>query len=248
MFSVWLGIWLYFGGAAQKSEMWVGQAFSRTAADKGLVVQNVLVRGRVHTDPKELRRLIGVERGDPIMAFDPGEIRDLLERIPWVKEARVERRLPDTIYIGLVERAPLVLWQNKGKVRLIDSDGVTLTDKNLKSYSDLLLVVGEEAPRHAPELVKMLVAEPALKERIESATWVSERRWNLNLKGGTVVKMPEKDTELALRRLGAAQEQDRLLDQNLAVIDLRETGRMSIRTLPGAVSEYKAGNSKERGI
>ena len=31
----------------------------------------------------------------------------------WVKDARVSRRLPDTLVIDIVEREPAALWQDK---------------------------------------------------------------------------------------------------------------------------------------
>lgn len=204
-------------------------------------MQDILVEGRVYSDPDVLRAVINIERGDPIFAFDPVDAKDLIERLAWVKEAHVERRLPHTIYIGLVEREPIALWQNKQKIRVIDSEGVTLSDSRLAPFGDLLIVVGENAPAHAPEFLALLTAEPDIKKRTEAATWSGNRRWDLKLKNGVTVKLPESDVGLALRKLAQAQTDDGLLDKDLTIIDLREEGRITVQTKPGAVKDYQAG-------
>lgn len=237
---LWLCAWIVLSGAVPQLSQRAGKSFYMAAAQCGFVVNNLLVEGRENTDPDVLRALLNVDRGDPIFALDPAEAKDLIERISWVREAHVERRLPDTIYIGLVERVPMALWQNKGKVRLIDSDGVTLSDSRLEKFSDLIILVGEDAPRFAPDLIRLLNAEPSLKPRVEAASWVGERRWDIKMRSGVVVKLPEGDLGLALRRLAKAQEEDGLLDKDVETIDLREEGRITVRTRPGVVMEYKA--------
>ncbi len=238
---IWAAAWLFLSGAVGRGVQWTEDKIYQETADRGFIINNVLVEGRVNTDPDMLRALLDVNRGDPVFAFDPREAKDLIERLTWIKEAHVERRLPDTVYIGLRERVPLALWQDKGKIRLVDGEGVTLTDKNLGKFGDLLIIVGDDAPQHAPELVNMLGAEPDIRGRIEAATWVGERRWDLKLKNGMTVKLPESDLGLALARLSQAQDKDGLLDKDITVIDVRESDRITVRTKPGAVEEYKGG-------
>jgi len=239
--TIWLGAWLFLSGAAQKSGIWAQQQVYELAGTAGFSVDNILVEGRHHSDADVLRALINIERGDPIFAFDPADAKEMIERIAWVREAHVERRLPDTIYIGLIEREPMALWQNKGKIRVIDSEGITLSDRKIAPYKDLIILVGENAPEHAASLLGLLAAEPSVHERTEAATWVGDRRWDIKLKNDIAVKLPEDDMGFALRRLAKAQDDDGLLDKDLKMIDMRQADRITVRTKPGAVREYKAG-------
>ncbi len=203
------------------------------------------MQGRVNIDPDVLRGLINVKPGDPILAFDPAKVRDSIRRLSWVRDVQVERCLPDTIYVRLSERHPLALWQDKGKLRLIDADGVNLADSNLKSFAALPLVVGDDAPAHAAGLLRLLAAEPTLATQVEASSWVSDRRWDLTLKNGATVQLPAgEDAGLALRRLAAAQAENALLDKDISVIDLREADRMTVRTKPGAVKELRTSSPK----
>jgi cell division protein FtsQ len=89
----------------------------------GLVVTDVKVEGRETTDRETILAALGAGPGTPILAMSPRRAKEQLETLPWVRSAVVERRLPDTVYVRLVERKPLALWQHSGKLELIDHDG-----------------------------------------------------------------------------------------------------------------------------
>ncbi len=241
------GAWLSLSGALDRTEQKLRNGAYEKLADAGFRVNNILVEGRYETDPDVLRAIINLNRGDPIFAFDPAEVHEMIERLSWVREAHVERRLPDTIYVGLIERKPIALWQHKGKMRVIDEEGVTLTDKLSASQKTLPIVVGEYANEQAHNLLAMLEAEPDIRNMVEAATWVGDRRWDLTLKNTIIVRLPESDIGLALSRLAKAQEQDKIIDKDLNVIDLREKDRITVRTRPGAVQEYQASFDSKKG-
>lgn len=245
--AIWVGAWIYISGIPANAAAALRTQSYVITARAGFAVRDILVEGRHHSDADVLRAVLNVERGDPIFAFDPAEARDLIERISWVREAHVERRLPGTIYIGLIERTPMALWQHKGKIRVVDDEGITLTDALRRDFSDLPLIVGDDAPLHAASFLNLLAAEPDIRGRMDSATWVGNRRWDMALKNGITVKLPETDLGLALRRLARAQEEDGLMDRDITLIDLRDSTRITVRTRPGAEEEYRARRAAQSG-
>ena len=56
-------------------------------------------------------RRVAPRRRRPLV--DVAAIRERLLQFGWVKDARVSRRLPDTLVIDIVERTPAALWQNQ---------------------------------------------------------------------------------------------------------------------------------------
>jgi cell division protein FtsQ len=226
-------------------------SFYMASAHNGFAVRDILVEGRRNADPDILLGLIGSSRGDPIFAFDPVAARQSLEKETWIETARVERRLPNVIYVSIKERVPFALWQNRGKIRLIDSSGVVITDvvKDVARFRDLPLVVGDGAASAASSLLDLMKVEPEVMKRVEAATYVGGRRWDLKLKNNIMVRLPETDLALALRRLGEAQEKDALLDKDMESIDLREQNRIVIRTKPGVAAEdYKVSYKADKAI
>lgn len=231
-------------GASARFGDWAENKILMTTADAGFKVKNILVEGREFTDIDALKAIINVEKGDPIFSFYPDHARDMIGKLSWVKSVNIERRLPDTIYVGLVERTPMALWQRNKRLSLIDSEGVVLTEHKLQKFKDFIILVGAEVPERAPEFLRLLQSEPVLFKRVEAATLISNRRWDLRLKGNAVVKLPEEETALALRRLVVIHEEENLLDKDVKVIDVREPTRVTVRTKPGSVQEYQAGFQK----
>lgn len=243
---LWGGAWLYKSGIAADGVTALRAKAYQLTARAGFAVNDIYVEGRFNSDPDMLRAILNLERGDPILAFNPAEARAMIENLSWVREAHVERRFPSTIYIGLVERTPMALWQNKGKIRVIDHDGITLTDDLQAGFGDLPIIVGEDAPENAATLLRAIAAEPVIHARLEAATWIGARRWDLKLKNGIEVKLPEDAPDAALRRLVVAQEEDGLMDRDVLTIDMRDPDRIVVRTRPGAAEEYRK-SLQERG-
>lgn len=237
---IWLGAWFFLTDADTRTAEWIKNKTMQASVDMGFSVQEVLLEGRINTDAQVVDALINIRQGDPLFSFDPDEAKKLIERISWVKAAHVERRLPSTIYIELEERQPLALWQQDQKLKLLDTDGKVITDQGLDKFMNLLVVTGKEAPEHTAELIRNLQAEELLVEHVRSARWTGNRRWDLTLDTGTIVKLPEEDIGLALRRLVRTEEDDKILSKDLRSIDLREDDRIVVRTKPGALQEYKA--------
>ncbi len=222
--------------------------FHDTMEEKGFSVANLLVEGRSNLSREQLKSVLNVERGQSIFEPDLVAIRTKLEELSWVKSAVVERHLPDTLYVKITERVPLVLWQRKNKLSVVDVEGKILTDQNLSKFKNLLIVVGDDAPIYAPELVAMLGAEPDFGERVESAKWIGDRRWDLYLKNGVEVKLPEEDMGQAIKRLADAQREAQLMDRDVSAIDLRDPLRIVVQTAPGRAEEYQASFRTQKKI
>ncbi len=238
--ALWVGSWIWLSGSIGKAHEWSSQKIISASADMGFTVQNIMVEGRINSDSDILLGVINAQKGDALFSFNLEQMSARLEEITWVKSARVERRLPDTLYIGLQERRPMALLQKNKKLSLIDEDGAFLSDRNLKKFNDLVIIAGKDAPARAPELLEVLAAEPVLQKRVESASRIGARRWDLKMNNGVAVRLPENDMGLAIRRLALAQEKDGLLDKDILGLDLRKNDRIIIRTRPGKVQEYKA--------
>lgn len=222
-----IGLW-QFGGIAEAPARTGGWALSATAG-LGLRVQEVLLEGRRFASRSRIATAIGVKRGDPILGVDLTGIRRRLEAVPWIRTATVRRTWPGKIHIVLDERRPIALWQRNRKLRLVDAEGVTLTDRNIGRFRHLLVIVGKDAPSHAPELLDTLETEPALRARVLAAVRVGARRWDIRFKSGVDVRLPERNPTAAWARLAKLERQQGLIGENVEVIDMRLPDRLIVR-------------------
>lgn len=208
----------------------LSEAGYAATASLGLTVDDVLVEGRERTPGDEILKILSVERGTAILRVDAGEARRQLEALPWVKHATVQRRLPGIVYVQLIERQPMALWQLRGEFQVIDQDGEVIAGAEAKRFAELPLVVGSGAPEHTRTLLALLDTQPALRDRVEAAVRVSDRRWNLRLKGGVDVRLPEEAAEAAWSQLARIDREHGLLARDVVMIDLRLPDRLIVRT------------------
>jgi cell division protein FtsQ len=192
-------------------------------------VQDIVIEGRDHTPETLLNTAIGVHVGDPMLGFSLADARKRIEALSWVQYAAVERRLPGTLLVSLTERKPFAIWQNQGKFVLIGRDGQVVANEDIAAFGELPLVVGPGAPENASTLLDALAAQPDLKSRVVAAVRVGERRWNLRLKNGADVMLPEGAVVPALAKLMELQTSQALLDRPLATVDMRLPDRLVVR-------------------
>lgn len=199
-----------------------------------LRVRRVVVTGRNNTPAPVLDAALGIAPGDPILDFSVSDARNRIEGLSWVQHAAVERQLPDRIVVAIEERRPFAIWQSEGRFQLIDRAGGIVTDEDVARFPDLPLVVGQGAPPVAAALLDTLKTLPDVGDRVVAAVRVGQRRWNLQLKNGVVVMLPEEDEPAALARLHDLQSQQSLLDRPLVFVDLRLPDRLVVRAHPPA--------------
>lgn len=249
---VWRAGWVY-----QVTETVRWELIARSA-DFGFRVNDIQVTGRGRADAEAVLDAVRITKGAPILAFDADAARQRIEGLSWVRSAVVERRLPDTIFLHLVERQPAALWQNEGRFRLIDGDGTVILENGegkIGSYGRLPIVVGPDAADELAGLFVLLETDPALGGRLASAARVGGRRWNVWLKVEGAegngegknrlieVWLPEVGAVEAWQKLGQYQKESGLLDRDLRLIDLRLPDRVTIR--PASQPDVQSGAQKK---
>lgn len=223
------------------------ERLGEATATLGLRVQDVVIENRQKTPEPMVRAALGVNRGDAILGFSLADARARIEMIKSVQSATVERRLPGTIVVQLIERRPFAVWQHQGQFELIDRSGQMVTDSDVASFaSQVPLVVGPGAPKAAAALIDALAIYPAIMSHLQAAVRVGERRWNLRMNNGADVLLPEGAEPAALAKLMELHTTYALLDRPLQLVDLRLPDRLVVRAQPEK-TETKDNGAKDTG-
>lgn len=209
----------------------VGAGLGEAMGEAGFRVRSVDVTGVQRMDSRPVFQIALDQKSMAMPLVDVAGIREKLLRYGWVKDARVSRRLPDTLVIDIVEREPAALWQDSARLSLIDSEGVVLDRVKVSDMPDLPLLVGAGANAHSNELNLLLAQVPTLKPQLESASWVGGRRWDLNFQSGETVVLPEGEGEArqALAKFARLDKSAGLLGRGIKRFDLRIPGKMIVR-------------------
>jgi cell division protein FtsQ len=236
------GVWSWNNGMVKRAidqTKWNLISFSGTL---GFTAEDVLVVGRAQTAKDDLLKAVRLARGAPILAYDLNKARQRVELLPWVSSATVERMLPNTILLSVIERHPLALWQRKGRFELIDRTGKIILGQNIEKFSDLLVVVGNDAPENASALLEILETQPQLMNLATSAVRVGGRRWNIRLKGEIDIRLPAERARSAWSRLAEYESRYGILNSDVRMLDLRLPDRVIVQKNPnGSEIKLKSG-------
>ena len=201
----------------------IGNALGEAAGKAGFVVRSIEIKGIHHMDRLPVYDVALDQESTAMPLVDLDAIRGKLLKFGWVEDARVSRRLPDTLVVDIVERTPAAIWQNHGKLTLIDKDGVELAPVPVDKMPDLPLLIGPDANRRTVALNRLLDAAPGIRPTLAGATWVGGRRWNFEFQSGEILMLPEGE-DLAARALKKFERLDRavrLLGRGYVHFDMR---------------------------
>jgi cell division protein FtsQ len=88
-----------------------------------LDVDHIRVAGSYHMGRAQVVEASGIREGDRLFDLDPNAAVRKVERLPWVRTARVERRWPDGVTIRVTERAPVATIATEGGSKLAITTG-----------------------------------------------------------------------------------------------------------------------------
>jgi cell division protein FtsQ len=242
-----MGLWMFFAvlvalglavAVAMGVPRMIGTSVGEAVGEAGFAVKRVEIKGleRMQRLPVYAVALDQESMAMPLVDLDG--TRERLLRFGWVEEARVSRRLPDTLVVDIVERAPAAIWQHNRKLSLIDRHGVVLEEVKLDAMPDLPLVIGPAANHHAEELIGLFADTPELKPLLAGATWVGGRRWDIRFQSGEVLALPEGEeaAKKALVHFARMDKAAALLGRGLVRFDMRIPGKIVVRVsdVPGS--------------
>jgi cell division protein FtsQ len=235
------------GGHAEAVMVALRDAGDAAARSFGFGIVQVDIRGTRILTRDELLQRAGITSQSSLLLLNPDSVRAALKEDPRVAEVTVRKFYPDRLDLVVEERQPFARWQRGGQTHLIANDGTVLERDAATKGSELPLVVGSGAEKQAAAFVALLDRFPAIRDNVRAGVLVAERRWNLRLRNGIDVRLPEEDAALAIERLITLDKTKQLLSRDVTVIDLRVPDRVSVGLSDEAAAALKQKTQKRKG-
>ena len=202
--------------------------FVTASAEAGLRLETIEVRGRAHTPKPVIIAASELTLGEPMLTISLPALHERLSTIGWIRSVAVERRMPSTIRVEITERVPMALLQTEDGHRVIDETGTVIAGADPSAFGHLTVVAGSSAAGNAAPILNILRTEPELFAEVWAVTFQSERRWDVHLRSGIRVRLPETDPRTAWSQLAIIDHSKRITDRDLAVIDMRVPDQMIV--------------------
>jgi len=199
------------------------------ANSAGFRITAVAINGRKQLSQDEVLGIGGVNGRSSLLFLDAATVRDKLKANPWIADATVLKLYPGQLQIDLVERTAFALWQQDGRLAVIAEDGAVLEPYVARRFMSLPLVVGKGAETRARDFLALLARYPQVHSVTKAAIFVGERRWNLRLKDGLDIRLPENDVGNALAALSKLDRDDKLFSRDIVAVDMRLPDRLTVQ-------------------
>jgi cell division protein FtsQ len=217
------------GGHLQDFITAVSDTRNALANSAGFRITSVVINGRKQLSQDEILGIGGISGRSSLLFLDADGVRDRLKANPWIADATVLKLYPGQLLIEITERKAFALWQEAGRLSVIADDGAVLEPYVSRRFLSLPLVVGKGADTHARDFLALLGRYPQVNSATKAAIFVGERRWNLRLRDGLDIRLPEQDVGNALAALSKLDQDDKLFSRDIVAVDMRLPDRLVVQ-------------------
>jgi cell division protein FtsQ len=223
------GFGIVRGGHVDELSTALSDSRNALANSAGFRITSVTINGRKQLSQDEVLATGGVNGHSSLLFLDASAVRERLKANPWISDATVLKLYPGALQINIVERTAFALWQEDGKLAVIADDGAVLEQYVTRRFLSLPLVVGKGAETRAKDFLALLAQYPQVRSLTRAAVFVGQRRWNLRLKDGLDVRLPENDVDKALAELSRLDREDHLFSRDIVAVDMRLPDRLTVQ-------------------
>jgi cell division protein FtsQ len=208
------------------------------------MVQNMNVIGGDLSVLTEVAALLPSEFPVSSFELDLEKIRKDIEALDPIKSASVRVGQGGALDVLLTPRVPVALWRDGTVLRLIDADGVQSGEIVARADRlDLPLIAGDGAEDNIAQALRLFAAAGPLKDRVRGLVRMGERRWDMVLDRDQRILLPSESPVAALDRVIALNDAQDMLNRDVAVVDMRNTNRPTLRMNEEAAESLRRGNT-----
>lgn len=106
-------------------------------------IKEITIMGGDKVSTREIIRDSGINVGENLLSTDVNEVRNGVEKHPWIKKAEVRRLFPSELEISVLERVPVALIKFDD-IYYIDGDGVVFERVASEDEISLPIITGVE--------------------------------------------------------------------------------------------------------
>ena len=227
-----------YGDSQGGLSKWLERPLDWVSSHPRLAISDIVINGASARVSREIAIVISGRYGYGTGFGDVHEVRQALMEIPSIRHASVSVDAAGSLDITVEEKVPVVALEGDGQFQILDKEASVLaTDSRRDSYPELPLIAGGGAEEHIEEAIAVAGLSPKLAAMTRGLVRIGNRRWDIVLDHGRTVNLPEDNPILAVSKLLALDKSDDILSLDIAVIDLRNPNRVTVRPFPSPAED-----------
>lgn len=249
VFAVAASVIWYFSDTDRQTaivDRW--EALVRSVEDRPEFTVSLLrIEGASDQVQSDIEETLAIDLPLSQFQFDLEGLRAQLLTLDPVLDAEVRVKAGGVLLLRVTEREPALVWQGPDDIQVLDATGhrvATLDD--LTTAGGLPLIAGPGAQDAVPEALALIAATAPIADRLVGLARVGNRRWDVVLRKGQRIALPEEGPAVALDRALAMHAAHDVLGRDVLMVDLRIPDRPVLRLSPAARADLKRRQDLQR--
>ncbi len=189
---------------------------------------NLIVLGNNYIDKKSLVYELKTKLDEDINSNNLSIISDVLNKKNLIKKFIITKTSNDLITIKIEEKNIIGLLNIENNNYLIDEFNNIIETKITPNLFHLPVFIGKNSNKNASVILD-LIKESNINLNYLSFSFVNQRRWNINLKNGVKILLPETKVLDTLKLLNRVASKYNILNGNFIEIDMRIYGKYFLK-------------------
>jgi cell division protein FtsQ len=211
--------------------------YRHTQSDARFAVKRIEIAGAVHTPRAAIDSITQRYIGLNLFKIDIALVQHDLGSLPWIQRIAIEKKIPDTLRIKVVERTPEAIVRDRdGWLDYVDGNGVVLTELSPSIGDDDLPMIAEASGSELARTVQFVRdvkgIDAALYSRIAEVRPVAPRGFAIfDRELETTIYVNGDDAPAKWRNLYAVVHGEQLGKSQIEYADLRFADRIVIKPI-----------------
>ena len=189
---------------------------------------NLIVLGNNYIDTKFLVNELKTKLDKDNNSNNLYLISDVLNKKNLIKKFIITKKSNNLITIKIEEKNIIGLMKIENNDYLIDEFNNIIKSKITPNLFHLPIFIGKNSNKNA-NVILNLIKESNINLNYLSLSFVDQRRWNINLKNGVKILLPETKVLDTLKLLNKVVSNYNILNGNFVEIDLRIYGQYFLK-------------------
>ena len=189
---------------------------------------NLIVLGNNYIDKKSLIYELKTKLDEDKNSNNLDLISNILNKKNLIKKFIITKTSNNLITIKIEEKNIIGLLKIENNNYLIDEFNNIIETKITPNLFHLPVFIGKNSNKNA-SVILSLIKESDINLNYLSFSFVDQRRWNINLKNGVKILLPETKVLDTLKLLNKVTSKYNILNGNFIEIDLRIYGKYFLK-------------------
>lgn len=204
---------------------------SNTYAKDNLLVKEIEIYGTNQKLKQEIQQTLKYLINTEMYKVDIWSIKSKILEDSKIRNVSVSKRFPNTIAVKIIEKKPFFIWQNNNdEFYIVNSEDKIVRKAKVSEYKNYVLIKGKSLNIKSADDIRFYIYSSNYLLNKVSTIEYKGYRWDLLLKNGIVIKLPELNIKKAVQLILQTDKKYQILSRKISYIDARIENKLFIKS------------------